>query len=158
VTRSSIPDIDELPPESGIAVEDRVAWLRNVVRALWSSKRAHGMRLDSLEDRVAESEKSLGVEGSAAKGRTATGLHLALERAQDETRAQLAAFGVELGEVLKAVHELAADLAADRADRAKRDAIEVAREEVLDGERAPWVAAVGAIVGGIVMFVAHHWH
>lgn len=165
----SVPASESIPPPpSGTSTEDRLGWLEKTARAAW--KRIDLIRIDvhELRVRVEETEESLGEEGNEAKGRKPTGLHLALENARIETAQRFESVERELGAVLKAVQEVAAGLAADRAARESVKLVEAAKEEAITVVQAPRqkdlatarAALIGSAVtlflGGIVALVLRH--
>jgi len=137
----SIPDTRETfpPPPSTRSVEDRLTWTEGALRVL----RTHPGRLAQLEE-------SLGEEGNAAKGRPATGLHLALERTATEMRAEIAT-------VLRAVEGVASGLATDRADRARQELELRTRTVTMDELKAParkdLATARAALIGVLVTLI-----
>ncbi len=177
----SIPDSqripDSLPPppeEAGAAGE--IDWLKKSVRHVWKALTIHAAEDAAIHGRLVELEESLGVEGSAAKGRPATGLHLALEvaqaanaKAQKETVERFEVVHREVAGVAALVREVAAGLASDRAERAQLAALEVVRTQTVERARAPWVATWGTartgLIAGLVAlllsaasaYIARHW-
>lgn len=149
VRQPSIPDVDSIPPPSGTTVEERLAWCVDVLQR---GPYRH------LPARVTALEESLGVEGNDAKGREATGLHLALEKLDKKVEE-------ELGRVLAAVEDLGKALEADRAAKATK----AAEDAALERERAPRqkdistarTALVATLVGmaltALGAVVARHW-
>jgi len=126
------------PPPSTTDIASQIDWLNRTARKAWRRIDLVVRDVEAMRALVAELEESLGTEGNAAKGRQATGVHLALERAQDETRQHLDQLSAEIAGVLHAVEALTKEREADRTSMA----LEKARSEGALAARAPVLAGI----------------
>lgn len=96
----SAPIADTIPPPpSNATTEDRIAWLERTARATWKRLDVTTIDVHDLAARMGEVEESLGQEGSAAKGRQATGLHLAFDRVEKRQEEGFDAMGTRLDKI-----------------------------------------------------------